>query len=129
MVISDGTNLSQQKNRKTQMGKRGRPFNKEFCLLLFGLHAYADLTFEEIGESFGISRQAVHQQWQKGHRFIGGIPQSERTALIECCCKLRKADTPIIIEFDNPRGNGPYDRKWEWDPSRLGRPCRDGKIR
>ena len=109
------------------MGKRGRPFNKEYCLLLFGLHAYADLTFEEIGDSFGISRQAVHQQWETGRRLIGGIPQCERIALIKRCCKLRHADAPVIIEFDNLRGNGPYDRKMEWDPSRLSRPRWGGR--
>lgn len=109
--------------------KRGRPLNKEYCLLLFGLHAYADLTFEEIGKGFGIGRQAVHQQWDKGRRFIGGISESERLALIERCCKFRQADAPIIVEFENPRGRGPYDRRIEWDPSRLSRPRRNGKCR
>jgi hypothetical protein len=101
------------------MGKRGRPLNRDRCLLLYGLHAYADLTFEEIGQAFGVSRQAVHQQWKRGRYVIGSISQPERLALMQRCLKLRHSDKPIIIEFDDPRGKGPYNRQMEWNPNRI----------
>jgi hypothetical protein len=104
------------------MGKRGRPHNRERCLLLFGLHAYADLTFDEIGRGFGISRQAIHQQWNRGRRIIGGIDKDERVALIAHCIKLRHSDVPVIVEFDDPRGKGPYNRQMEWDATRIQKP-------
>lgn len=104
------------------MGKRGRSHNRERCLLLFGLHAYADLTFDEIGSGFGISRQAVHQQWDRGRQIIGALKQSERMELITRCVKLCHSDKPVIVEFDNPHGKGAYNRQMEWDSTRIQKP-------